>query len=126
MSVMILLAGRSWTSVENTDLDDHLSNDSSLNGSTFIARDTIPLTSEDFQLFKFLNARQINKKTWSCNDTPATIIAKLYSCGYRLISQAGCACGFSGMARYSADVAVSDYRWSWTLIKEQPLYQSPY
>ncbi|KAI1289825.1 hypothetical protein HDE_08614 [Halotydeus destructor] len=118
MSVVILLSGRSWTSVQNTDLDDHLANDGALNGPVYIARDQMPLTADDFQLFKYLNARQINEKTWSCKDTPATIIAKLYNYGYKLISHAGSACGFSGKARYSADVAVTDYRWSWTLVKE--------
>lgn len=50
MSVIILLAGRSWTSVQNTDLDDHLANDGCLNGPTYIARDQIPLTQDDFQV----------------------------------------------------------------------------
>lgn len=125
MSVIILLSGRSWTSVQNTDLDDHLAMDGTLNGPTYIARDNIPLLNEDFQLFKYLNARQLNEKTWTCKDTPASIISKLYAYGYKLVSHAGCACGFSGKARYSADVAVTDYRWSWTLIKENQSQERP-
>lgn len=118
MSIIILLSGRSWTSVENTDLDDILAKDSCLCGPTYIARDRIPLTPDEFNLFKVLNACQLNELTWSSPDTPAQVIAKLYHYGYKLISQAGNACGFSGKARYSADVAVTDYRWSWTLIRE--------
>jgi len=45
-------------------------------------------------------------------------LGKFYSYGYKLICQAGTGIGFSGKARYSADVAVTDYRWSWTLVKE--------
>ena len=99
MSVIILLSGRSWTSVQNTDLDDHLVKDGCLCGPTYIARDRIPLTPDEFQLFKVLNARQLNEVTWSSQDTPAQVIAKLYHFGYRLISHAGNACGFSGKAR---------------------------
>lgn len=126
MSVIILLAGRSWTSVQNTDLDDHLVNDGCLNGPTYIARDQIPLDPDDFELFKCLNAHQINEKTWSTKSTPASVIARLYNFGYQLIGHAGCSCGFSGKARYSADVAVTDYRWSWTLIKMSPERPPPY
>ena len=50
MSVIVLLSGRSWTSVQNTDLDDHLTNDGSLNGPTYLSRDSIPLNAEDFQV----------------------------------------------------------------------------
>lgn len=125
MSVIILLSGRSWTSVQNTDLDDHLAKDGCLCGPTYIARDRIPLTPDEFQLFKVLNARQMNEVTWSSQDTPAQVIAKLYHFGYKLISHAGSACGFSGKARYSADVAVTDYRWSWTLVREGTLSDRP-
>ena len=105
---------------------------------------------EESQLYKYLNARMIKEKVWSTNSAPATVIgehghllfnwnrslnqmnnndcfhlAKLVSAGYKLISQAGSGVGFSGKARYSADVAVTDYRWSWTLVKEN-LAPPPY
>ena len=38
--------------------------------------------------------------------------------GYRIISQSGSGVGTSGKARYSADVAVTDYRWVWTLVRD--------
>jgi hypothetical protein len=36
MSVAIVLVGRSWTSCQNTELDDHITNDACLNGPTYI------------------------------------------------------------------------------------------
>lgn len=53
---------------------------------------------------------------------------RFISNGYRIVSQAGSGVGTSGKARYSADVAVTDYRWTWTLVKEDhapPPYVSP-
>ena len=45
-------------------------------------------------------------------------LGRFASHGYRIISQAGSGVGTSGKARYSADVAVTDYRWVWTLIRD--------
>ena len=138
MSVVILLSSRIWTSVSATELNDHPSNDGLLTGPTWIARDQVGIPPEENNLYKYLNARMVKEKVWSTQYPPATIIgevgvlvicynclcdhvdfaAKLLSYGYKLISQAGSGVGFSGKARYSADVAVTDYRWSWTLVKE--------
>ena len=96
VSVVILLSGRSWTSVQSSDLDDHLYNDSTLNGPVYIALDSIPLTAEDFQMFSYLNARQVGEKLWTSKDTPASLIAKLYRYRFRLMGCAGSGCGFSG------------------------------
>ena len=41
MSVVIVLVGRSWTSYQNTDLDDHIANDACLNGPTYVALSNI-------------------------------------------------------------------------------------
>lgn len=96
VSVIILLSGRSWTSVQSEDLDDHLINDSSINGPVYVALDNLPMTSEDFQMFSYINARQVNEKLWTSKETPASLIAKLYRYRFRLITCAGSACGFSG------------------------------
>ncbi|CAG2169072.1 unnamed protein product [Oppiella nova] len=125
MSVVILLTGRIWTSVSATELQDHIGCDGLLNGPTYIARDQVGIPPEESQLYKYLNARMIKEKVWSTNLPAATVIGKLISFGYKLISQAGSGVGFSGKARYSADVAVTDYRWSWTLVKEN-LAPPPY
>lgn len=102
VSVIILLTGRSWTSVQCNELDDHLINDGSLNGPTYVALDSMPLTQDDFQLFTYLNARQIGDKIWQSKDTPATLIAKLYRYRFRLIGTASSGCGFSGIYHFSS------------------------
>ncbi|XP_054157390.1 uncharacterized protein LOC128955742 [Oppia nitens] len=118
MSVVILLTGRIWTSVSATELNDHIGFDGLLTGPTYIARDQVGIPPDESQLYKCINARMVKEKVWSTNLPPATVMGKLISNGYKLISQAGSGVGFSGKARYSADVAITDYRWSWTLVKD--------
>lgn len=120
MSVVILMAMRSWTSVNDADLHDNPSKDGALVGPTLISRDSPSLSYEDQQILATLGARQIGEQIWQTKGCPASVIARYYAYGFKLIGQAGSGCGFSGKARYSADVAVTDYRWTWTLIKDNP------
>jgi hypothetical protein len=62
-------------------------------------------------VIRSLNLKQMTSKTWSCVEVPVVVLARFVSSGFKVIGQAGSGVGFSGKARYSADVAVSDYRY---------------
>lgn len=38
--------------------------------------------------------------------------------GYKIIASSGSGVGTSGKARYSADVSITDYRWVWTMVRD--------
>lgn len=75
MSVVILLAGRCWTSVNAIELMDHMSCDGALNGPTYIARDHLGIPPDESVLYNQLNVRQVKETLWSTNHAPATVIS---------------------------------------------------
>lgn len=80
MSVVILLAGRCWTSVNAIELMDHMSCDGALNGPTYISRDHLGIPPDESVLYNQLNVRQMKETLWSTNHSPATVISMNDKC----------------------------------------------
>ncbi|XP_027199142.1 uncharacterized protein LOC113793327 [Dermatophagoides pteronyssinus] len=118
MPVVLIATDRTWTSVNATELNDHILNDGIFEGPTFIARDEFGIPPDETFLYKSLNAHLVRDQTFSTNLKAATVLSRFVSHGYRIVSSAGSGIGTSGKARYSADVAVTDYRWLWTLVRD--------
>ncbi|KAF7494580.1 hypothetical protein SSS_02875 [Sarcoptes scabiei] len=127
MPVVLVVTNRTWTSVNATELNDHILCDGIFEGPTFITRDEFGIPPEEITLYKSINAHKVHDMTYSTNLKAATVLSRFVSYGYKIITSAGSGVGTSGKARYSADVSVTDYRWVWTLVKEDlgpPPYQS--
>lgn len=118
MPVVLVVTNRTWTSVNATELNDHILNDGIFEGPTYITRDELGIPPTEMHLYKSLNVHHVRDQTFSTGQKAATVLSRFVSHGYRIIAQAGSGVGTSGKARYSADVAVTDYRWVWTLVKD--------
>ncbi|KAH7642028.1 uncharacterized protein LOC124491860 [Dermatophagoides farinae] len=118
MPVVLIATDRTWTSVNATELNDHILNDGIFEGPTFITRDEFGIPPDETFLYKSLNVHLVREQTYSTNLKAATVLSRFVSHGYRIVASAGSGVGTSGKARYSADVAVTDYRWLWTLVRD--------
>ncbi|KAJ6223614.1 hypothetical protein RDWZM_002159 [Blomia tropicalis] len=130
MPVVLIVTNRTWTSVNATELNDHILNDGIFEGPTYITRDEYGIPPCETNLYKSLQVHLVRDQTYSTSMKVATVLSidirtlsfdrfifyinvsgRFMAHGYRIIAQAGSGVGTSGKARYSADVAVTDYRW---------------
>lgn len=118
MPVVLIVTNRTWTSVNATELNDHILNDGIFEGPTYITRDEYGIPPCETNLYKSLQVHLVRDQTYSTSMKVATVLSRFMAHGYRIIAQAGSGVGTSGKARYSADVAVTDYRWVWTLVRD--------
>lgn len=137
MPVVLIVTNRTWTSVNATELNDHILNDGIFEGPTYITRDEYGIPPCETNLYKSLQVHLVRDQTYSTSMKVATVLSidirtlsfdrfifyinvsgRFMAHGYRVIAQAGSGVGTSGKARYSADVAVTDYRWVWTLVRD--------
>lgn len=76
MPVVLVVTNRTWTSVNATELNDHILCDGIFEGPTFITRDEFGIPPEEITLYKSINAHKVHDMTYSTNLKAATVLSK--------------------------------------------------
>lgn len=82
MPVVLVVTDRTWTSVNATELNDHILNDGIFEGPTFITRDELGIPPDETFLYKSLNVHHVRDQTYSTNLKVATVLSK---CNHKII-----------------------------------------
>jgi hypothetical protein len=76
MPVVILVTNRTWTSVNATELNDHILNDGIFEGPTYITRDEFGIPPDEANLYKSLQVHCVRDQTYSTSMKVATVLSK--------------------------------------------------
>lgn len=75
MPVVLIVTSRTWTSVNATELNDHILNDGVFEGPTYITRDELGIPPGEMNLYKSLNVHCVRDQTYSTSLKVATVLS---------------------------------------------------